>query len=109
MKLSDYLRKGRENAISEGDLAALLRVSARDISKMAERERRSGAPICAATSSPPGLYLAASPEELERYTRRLDHRLREVRTTREALGDTLDAWTGQTRLASWSVGADQGD
>lgn len=104
MKLSNHLYKGRENAISEGDLAELLCVSPRVIAKMAERERRAGAPICAATSAPAGPYLAADQAELERYLKSLDRRLREVRLTREAVGDTLDAWTGQTKIAAWDRG-----
>ena len=74
----------------------------RQLSKAVERERRRGAPICAAVSGDSrGYFLASSPDELSAYLKALDHRLREVRRTRDACGDTLRRMTGQTNLAGW--------
>ena len=101
--VSDILPVGAANAISARTLAAALGLSdVRAVSKQVERERRRGAPICAAVSGDSrGYFLASSPDELSAYLKALDHRLREVRRTRDACGDTLRRMTGQTNLAGW--------
>ena len=67
-----------------------------------ERERRSGQPICAAVAgNNRGYYLASNPAELQQYISALDRRLREIRRTRDACGDTLRQMTGQECIEGW--------
>ena len=97
------LLAGAENAIEGAALATTLGFKdRRALSKQIERERRSGQPICAAVAgNSRGYYLASNPDELQRYIRALDRRLREIRRTRDACGDTLRRMTGQEVLKGW--------
>lgn len=102
-QVTAYLPIGASNAISGKELATTLGFKdRRALSKQIERERRSGQPICAAVAgNSRGYYLASNPDELQRYIRALDRRLREVRRTRDACGDTLRQMTGQEVLKGW--------
>lgn len=74
----------------------------RALSKQIERERRSGQPICAAVAgNSRGYYLTDDPDELQRYIKALDRRIREVRRTRDACGETLRRMTGQEVIGGW--------
>ena len=101
--VSAALLTGAENAIEGAALAAALGFKdRRALSKQIERERRSGHPICAAVAgNNRGYYLTDDPDELRRYISALDRRLREVRRTRDACGDTLRRMTGQEVLKGW--------
>ncbi len=98
--VSALLHHGEANAVPARDLVALLGVKdTREVSKLVERERRAGAPICAAVSGEDrGYYLASTTAELERYLRSLDRRLKNIRLTREAVQATLDRISGQERM-----------
>jgi hypothetical protein len=98
--ISDFLGVGRENAVSGSELADRLHVhDLRFVTRRIEQERRAGSPICATTSGEQrGYFLAASPDELRRYTRSLDRRLLEVQRTRQSLEDILAEMTGQLSL-----------
>ena len=88
----EMLAAGPNNAISATHLARVLNVHKRDISKMVERERREGRPICATCNSEnPGYFLPAAPEEMEHYINRLRHREAEIARTREALTAQMQA------------------
>ncbi len=102
-QVAAHLPVGASNAISGKGLAAMLGYkSLRLLSRQIQRERLAGAPICAAVSGDSrGYYLASSQDELSAYLRALDRRLREVRRTRDACGDTLRRMTGQEVLRSW--------
>lgn len=102
--VSDILPVGAANAISARTLAAALGLTdVRAVSKQVERERRRGTPICASVSGDSrGYFLASSPDELSAYLRALDHRLREVRRTRDACRDTLRRMIGQEVLEGWN-------
>ncbi len=102
-QVTAYLPIGASNAISGKELAAILGYKTlRLLSRQIQRERLSGAPICAAVSGDSrGYYLASSPDELSAYLKALDRRLREVRRTRDACGDTLRRMTGQEVLKGW--------
>lgn len=97
VRVADVLPAGAGQAVRGQTLAALLGFrDVRQLSKQIECERRGGVPICAAVSGDSrGYYLASSPDELQRYIRALDHRLREVRRTRDACEDTLRRMCGQ--------------
>ena len=102
-QVAAYLPVGASNAISGKELAAMLGYKTlRLLSRQIQRERLAGAPICAAVSGDSrGYYLASSQDELSAYLRALDRRLREVRRTRDACGDTLRRMTGQEVLRGW--------
>lgn len=103
-QVSDVLMSGAKNAIDGATLAAVLGFkSRRDLSKEIERERRSGKPICAAVAGESrGYYLAETPDEFSNYIRSLDRRIREVRKTRDACGETLRRMAGQEVLEGWN-------
>lgn len=102
-QVAAHLPISASNAISGKELAAMLGYKTlRLLSRQIQRERLAGAPICAAVSGDSrGYYLASSPDELSAYLRALDRRLREVRRTRDACGDTLRRMTGQEVLRGW--------
>lgn len=86
----ELLTAGSENARTGKELATLLHMNIRAVTAQIERERRDGQPICAnVRGTPKGYYLAATPEELEIYCRRLGKREGELYKTRQALLDVL--------------------
>ena len=94
------LGHGKENAVPGHELAALLGLGdLRELTRIVERERAAGIPVCATCDSQqPGYYLACEPSELAAYIKSLDRRLYNVRRTRDRLADTLEEMTGQRRL-----------
>lgn len=87
--IHELLTEGRENARTGRELAAVLNLNIRDVTEAIEAERRAGFPICAASGDNPGYYLAATPEELERYCKALYKRGGELFKTRRALLSVL--------------------
>ena len=81
----ELLAVGRENARTGRELATVLNCSMRDITEQIERERRAGQPICASMAEPPGYFLPASADDLERYCNMLHKRAGELHKTRRAL------------------------
>lgn len=102
-QVHELLLQGAENAIEGATLAATLGFKdRRALSKQIERERRSGQPICASVAgNSRGYYLADDPDEMQRYIRALDRRIREVRKTRDACDLTLQRMTGQETFKGW--------
>lgn len=102
-QVADFLPHGAANAVDGRTLAAALGFkSLRELSKQVERERRAGQPICAAVAGERrGYYLAATPDEFSSYIRSLDRRIREVRKTRDACGETLRRMSGQEAIGGW--------
>lgn len=100
--IHEMLMTGRENAIPGRQLAAALDMDIRTFTKQVERERQSGAPVCAVTTGEDkGYFLAADAEDLEQYCRSLDRRLRNLQKTRLAVGNTLERMSGQERVEGW--------
>ena len=99
-KVASLLLSGKSNAIPGKDLVNLLNLrNPRELTKLIESERRSGAPICASTdSSIPGYFIATDAAELAQYVQSLDRRLFQIRKTRQACGDTLEKMTGQQKM-----------
>ena len=91
---------GSDNPMTAQEIMSVLSLSdPRAVTKIIERERRAGLPICASNDSArPGYFLADSPAELEHYTCSLRHRVKAVSGTLAALEATHDTWTGQQRL-----------
>lgn len=103
-RVTACLGVGAANAIAGRDLVRLLGLrSLRTLTRLIERERRMGSPICAAVSGSRGYYLAADPLELERYVKSLDRRLRAVGETRRRMGDVLARLTGQEQIRGWEA------
>lgn len=102
-QVANVLLFGAENAVEGSTLAAVLGFKdRRALSKQIERERRSGQPICASVAgNSRGYYLADDPDEMQRYIRALDRRIREVRKTRDACDLTLQRMTGQETFKGW--------
>lgn len=96
-QVSAYLPIGAGNAIDSKTLSATMGFkTVRELSRQIQRERLDGAPICAAVSGDRrGYYLTDKPAELQQYISALDRRLREIRRTRDACGDTLRRMIGQ--------------
>ena len=92
MNIEEYLNKGRANAITCRQLAALLCVHPRLISKWISEARRRGVLICASCSGPDrGYYLAQTREEAAEYIEGLKSRAIEIFKTRQAIKKQLDA------------------
>ncbi len=106
--VSSVLSTGVENAVPARQLVEALSVKdIRELTRMIERERRLGFPICAAVAGETqGYYLAGNAAELEQYIASLDRRLKSVRATRTALQDTLDKVSGQTQIIDQCRGAE---
>lgn len=90
MYVSEILLEGAENAKTGKEICKALNIAPRDLTAAIERERRQGQPICASTGNPPGYFLAANKEEMQRYCRSLMHRAGEIHKTRKACIKTLE-------------------
>lgn len=104
LRIQNFLGHGKASAISGRKLMEYMGAKdLRIVSKAVETARRAGVPICASTAPDgPGYYLAANTDELSGYLRSLDHRLREVRTTRANLEAVLRSMAGQCVIGGWS-------
>lgn len=86
----EMLQTGQSNAQSATNLARVLGVHKRDVSRMVERERRAGYPICATSNGrDPGYFLPVDREDMRHYINRLRHREAEIAETRAACEKTL--------------------
>lgn len=104
MKVYDYLKFGRENAIPSKQLAAAMGFrSVRDLQKAVEAERSAGAVILC-DSQGAGYYLSNDPVELRRFTQTLNSRAKNTIRAAESAQRALDAATGQERIAGWFDG-----
>ena len=104
LKVYEYLRYGKEQAIRTKDLAMALGFkSVRDLQKQIERERAAGAVIL---SDPMGVgyYLSNDPVELRRFTQTLNARATNTLKAAESAQRALDAVTGQQRIEGWFDG-----
>ena len=95
------LLQGEANALTAAELARLAGQTPRDVTRSIQRARLAGKPICASGA---GYFLASDAAELARCVRGLDRRLREIRRTREALGDILQKTAGRESVKGWSDG-----
>lgn len=94
--ITEYLRKGAENARTGRELARLLHRDIREITRSIERERRAGSPIISSCNpEKPGYYLAETAEELQYYCSRLHQRAGEIYKTRRALLKTAETMPQQ--------------
>jgi hypothetical protein len=101
--VSGVLGTDRESALTAAELQALFGLSEpRVVTRQIQRERQAGAPICAVSNGDSrGYYLTDDPDELGRYIRSLDHRVREIRGTQEGLRRTLLLLSGQTAIEGY--------
>ena len=104
MKVYEYLRYGKDQAIRMKDLAKTLGFkSVRDLQKQIERERAAGAVILS-DSHGAGYYLSNDPVELRRFTQTLNARATNTLKAAESAQRALDAATGQQRMEVWFDG-----
>lgn len=82
-KVSDFLNRGRENAVPLRHLQTLLNADGRTVRLMIERERRDGTPICADNMT--GYYLPGSEDEKAACVRSMRHRAGEILATARAI------------------------
>lgn len=80
--VAELLDVGERSALPSSYLCKILGISRRQLAREVERERRSGAFICA---NGDGFFIAESVPEFRAYLRTLESRARELDTTREAL------------------------
>ena len=80
--VAELLDIGERSAIPSSYLCKILGISRRQLTREIEKERRSGAFICASGS---GYFLAENTFEFRCYLRTLESRARELDTTRSAL------------------------
>lgn len=85
MSIQNYLGNGKNNARTARQLADMLGRDARAVTAQIEKERREGAPICAACGENPGYFIAETAEELQTYCDQLKSRGIEIFKTRQAL------------------------
>ncbi len=73
MDVTEFIPYGKENAISQGDLATLCSMDRRSVRKAVECARRNGAAICSDNS---GYYFPEDAEEARHYVQMQKHRIR---------------------------------
>jgi biotin operon repressor len=89
--IHELLSKGSENARTSKELAAVLGCDRRQVTRQIERERNEGQPICANSNKDPGYYIAKDANELQKYCKRLRHRVGRIGKTKKSLQKTLFA------------------
>lgn len=95
-QILDYLSTGRDNARTAREIADWIGCKPREVTRLIERARLDGAPVCATCdANRPGYYLAQDAEELAAYLHRFRHRRRTIAKTEAALMATLCTMTGQ--------------
>ena len=82
LMIAELLDIGERSALPSAYLCKILGISRRQLAREVEKERRSGAFICA---NGDGFFIAESVPEFRAYLRTLESRARELDTTREAL------------------------
>lgn len=93
MKLLDMLPVGRAGALTARQLADLLDVKQRTVTRSIEGLRRRGVPVCGSSDGDNGgYYVAANAEELSTYLAERKDRTRTIVQSTEAMQATLDEW-----------------
>lgn len=104
MRVYDFLRYGKENAIPTKTLAKALGFrSVRELQRAVEAERAAGAVILC-DSHGAGYYLSNDPEELLSFARTLNARAKNTAKAAESAQRALDSVTGQVRVEGWFDG-----
>ena len=96
--IEKFIPAGAGAAITAAELAKRLGMKPRELQKHVQAARLRGIPICASNTEPYGLYIAETPEELERYIKSFNHRIKEMNTTVLALGNTHAEMIGQQTI-----------
>ena len=95
----ELLGYGKDAALTASELSQLTGLPERRVTRLIERERRAGTPICASSGSAcKGYYLASTPDELEQYTRALNRRIRTITDGLDALITIRDKLSGQLSM-----------
>jgi len=91
--IEELLLPGIDNARTADTLSMATGLTPRQVTQQIERERRKGAPICAACGQDGqhfGYYLAPDGDTVRKYCGRLQHRAGEIHKTRRALLRTAE-------------------
>lgn len=105
--LQALLPKGRMNAVTAADLAALTGLDPRQATREIQRMRLRGVPVCASSGENPGYWISNDSKEVAQYCKTLDRRLKNIRATREAVGNALAKMTGQLDFLNAEVEHEQ--
>ena len=105
--LQALLPRGRANAVTAAHLAALTGVDPREATREIRKMRLRGIPVCASVGENPGYWISDDAKELAQYCKTLDRRLKNIRATREAIGEALIRMTGQIELFDVEVRREQ--
>lgn len=84
-KIADLLCRGQENAVPLRDLCSMTGFDGRTVRRTIERERRAGVPILSSVGGTTGYFLPANPAEVERFTKSMFSRAREIALTANAV------------------------
>lgn len=91
MKISYFLKTGKENATPGKKLCLAFGITYRELTQAIEKERREGQPICAATGGDSrGYFIAANKQEMRAYCDSIYKRCGELFKTRRACLKTLE-------------------
>lgn len=82
--IADYLKTGRDNPTTSAELCKRTGMTPFELRIAIMNERRGGQPICAASGSKPGYFLAADRDEMQNFCESLRHRAGEIFKTRAA-------------------------
>lgn len=90
MQIEQYIPDGQQNAISQKQLAAVLRCSLRDVRLMVEVARRQGVPICSSCDGGHGgYYMPLTKPEARAYIQMQSSRIQSALAARQAAIDAL--------------------
>lgn len=99
-RVSDFLGKGRSNAVPKEAVMDLFGVSERSVRQMVATERMGGTPILTDTASG-GYYLPGSYAEAERFVRSMRSRGVHILRVADMVERTMIEESGQMELDGW--------
>lgn len=99
-RVSDFLGKGRSNAVPKEAVMDLFGVSERSVRQMVATERMGGTPILTDTASG-GYYLPGSHDETERFVRSMRSRGVRILRVADEVERTMLEDIGQMELDGW--------
>ena len=99
--ISDFIPKGKENAITRACLCAITGFSDRAVRHMIAEERAKGVPIISCSHSA-GYYMAETEEEKQIILRELGSRISKMAKAYRAIRNTLQA-EGQLDLQALAI------
>ena len=90
----EILGKGKTAAKTCSEIAKILDITCRQVTLIIKKERAEGKPICAATGSKPGYFIAENRADMLLFCKQLKHREKEIESTRRACSKTIKTLPG---------------